>query len=184
MPSVVCTSTRTQVSQLFPNCKRVPRHKVWTFAFEILIRLYWKSDTCCFGGTKPNRKVHLRPSFITLCQYEETLSSRWNTFHGFKCRGEWGFILQQIPKFQMPRSVDKRVESWLFYNLMPLRLKLFKSMTSQQIIDHLGLRLPPGTLRILQLMLCSEVSGLRAKQSIYPPKATAFFFTSKEQEAD
>lgn len=113
------------------------------------------------------------------------LSSRWNKFRGFKCWGERGFILQQIPKFQTPgrQSVDK-IESWLSYNLMPPRLKLFKSMTSQQIIDHPGLRLPPGALGLLLLMLFSEVSRLRAKKSIYPPKATTFLFTSREQEAD
>lgn len=146
----VCISTRIHVSQLFPNHKHVPRCCRGFWNIEIFVLLWWKSDVYLWIvllGKTDEKNRNLRPSFTILCQNEETLSPRWNNFHGFKrlcvyARDARVFFQQSLNSRRQPlqdqpdRWSDGKTESWLFYSLIPPRLKLFKLMTSQQIIDY------------------------------------------------
>lgn len=100
VPSMFAYQPGYTLANYFPTTNMFPG-AVGAFAFEILKYLFCYDENlmstfglCCWGKTDEKNRS-LRPSFTILCQNEETLSPRWNKFHGFKRLSEEGFLFQQ-----------------------------------------------------------------------------------------
>lgn len=184
VPGVFAYQPGYTLANYFPTTNMSPG-AVGAFAFEILkyfVLLWLKSDVYLWIvplGKTDEKNRNLRPPLTILCQNEETLSPRWNKFHGFKRLSEGGFIFQQSLNSRRQPLQDQpdrwsagKTESWLFQSLIPPRLSFLNWWLVNRLLirDHPGVGLPSQVLECLNVMLWSEIMRLRGTQSIFPAR--------------